>query len=221
MRDYLSASNLWKAISLGAFVTLMSVPRIVYWGVDLTIYIPAVFFSMTLTSGAATAWSTRGGMYGLFPAKPRMITGIGTGLLLALLITPAYVLLVDPILVESMKTAGKTGMVNLRYPPTLSGRVALVMWIASFETVFFRAGTISFLSRVTGNKSLAVVGAVCFRTLVSAAQLSDLNLSRGETSLVLIIGAVASSVSSVLFIETGLPGTMIFSAVLCLHVFLR
>jgi len=221
MRDYLSASNLCKAAALGAFVTLMSIPRIMYWGVEPTVLISGAFLGMTLISGAATAWSTRGGMHGLFPAKPRMIIGMGTGLLLALLITPAFVLLVDPVLVESMKSTGKTEILNLRYPTTLSGRIALVLWAASFETMFFRAGTISFLSRVTGHKSVAVLGAVCLRTLVSVMQLSDLNLARGEASLVLIVGGVASFFSSVLFVETGLPASMTFSAVLCLHVFMR
>jgi len=36
----------------------------------------------------------------------------------------------------------------LRYPASLGGCVAVMLWSASFETMFFQAATMSFLMRV-------------------------------------------------------------------------
>lgn len=220
MRDYLSVSNLCKALCVGAVTALMSVPRIIQTGVDLWIYLPVAWGAMTLCAAAATAWSARGGMCGLFPHRRRMLAGAGIAVILTCAITPIYSFLLDPIFRQTIASAGGEKMLMLRYPVTLSGCFAVTLWSAGFETIFFRAAAISFFVRLTDRQWIAVAAAVALRMFVFSKQLSEAGIV-DAMPLFVICTLITSIISCALFVRTGLPGAMVFSAGLNIHLFIR
>jgi hypothetical protein len=220
MRDYLSVSTLWKALILGGIVTAMAIPRFLEGAVDIHFYIPASVAAMTLTSGAVVAWGRKGGMCGIWPGTRQGSAGLGLALLLALLATSVYLLGFDPVCRKALEATGNAQMLRLRYPPTLRGRVALVLWSAGFETVFFRASAMSFLARLTGRTSVAVAGSVTLHVMVAAAQLSRAGIYEPLPYTLFLVGtAAAGAIGCLLFARAGLPAAMLFAGALNVHVF--
>lgn len=219
MRDYISISNLWKAAIIGGVVTLMSLPRIIQGNMELWLYLPVAFGGMTLSAGAATAWSDRAGMCGLFPDRRRIFAGIGMAVILVSVITPIYFFWLDSVFRNAIVATGDSKLLMLRYPATLGGCVAVVLWSASFETIFFRAAAMSFFARLTGRQWVAVAGAVVLRVFVICKQLPEAGIV-DAMPLFIACTVITSAVSCVLFARWGLPGAMVFSAGLNTHLFI-
>ena len=219
MRDYLLVSNLSKASAIGGVATLMSVPRLIQAGVEFWIYLPVVFGGMTLSAAAVTAWSNRAGMCGMFPSRRRMLTGLGIAAVLACTITPIYSCWLDPIFRHAIAATGDRGMLRMRYPVTLGGCITITLWSASFETVFFRAATMSFFARLTGSLWISLIAAVGLRIFVILKQLSTAGIV-DAIPLFVVCTVIVSFISCVLFARTGLPGTVLFSVGLNFHLFI-
>jgi hypothetical protein len=198
----------------------MTIPRLLAWGVPLAFYIPATFLSMTLVSGAATAWSTSAGMCGLFPAPRRQLAGMAIAAALAILVLPIFMLYIDPVIVPAIAAKGGQEMLMKRYPVTLSGQIALLLWSAGFETMFLQAAAMSLLSRITGRQWMAVTAAVTLRILLYSHQLDELHILSENPHLLFIAGLMTTA-SCILFARFGLPAAMVLSAGTCLHVMLR
>ena len=218
MRDYLSIGNLWKALLLGAVMTVMSIPRIVQGGMPLGPYVPGAFFAMTLVSGAATAWGGKGGMCGLFPGGRRMWVGFGLAVLLTIVGTPIYCLWLDPVLYAALAATGDVKMLALRYPDAIVGKLSLMLWSGSFQVMFFAVAGMSFLTRLTGRPWISGALVVLFRVAVGLYQISEAGVT--DSIPVFLLGsAVATACSCALFARTGLPPVMAFAMGLNLHLF--
>jgi hypothetical protein len=220
MRTYLSMSNFIKALMLGTVVTLMSIPRMIQGGFRLDLYIPAALVCMTLVSGAATAWSGQGGMAGLFPDRRRMAVGAGIAVLLSLMAMPLEHFWIVPPVRHAIAETGNARLMALRYPETPGGCVALMLWSAGFETMFFQAATMSFFVRLARRPWMGVVFAVSFRLFVTAHQISLAGVGNA-IPLILVMAAVGTAMLCVLFIRTGLLPAMILAAGFHLHLFVK
>ncbi len=219
MREYLSLSNLRRASLLGSLVTLMSIPRIMQAGMDLTFYVPAALTSMILVSGAATAWGRHAGMCGLFPGRRRMWAGIGIATTLSLLLLPVYECCY-PFFERAIQESSRPGLAALQYPTTIGGCLALMLWSAGFETMFFRAATISLLARLSHRQWVAVSLSVIL--CLGATQMSLAAAGIKEARWAFYASAAAANLVGVLlFARTGLPAAMVFAAGLQLHLLLR
>lgn len=219
MRTYLSMPNFLRALVLGLIATVMSVPRLIQGGLPLGLYIPATLVGMMLVSGAATAWSDRGGMCGMVPAWRRMLVGVGVAVLVSAIATPVVHLWVDPSVRQALQATGNPHAMALRYPATVAGCLAVVLWSASFETLFFQAATVSFFARLTNRQSVAIVLAVALRLCVSLHQMTELGVV-DAVPLMLVSTAVMATVACILFARTGLVAAMVLGAGLDLHLFL-
>ncbi len=215
MRDYLTERNLCRASVIGIFVTAMAVPRMMLAGVSLPLYIPAGLLSMILVAGAATAWGRYGGLHGLFPDRRRMIAGIMAAVALAIMTLPVAIRL-DALRVE-LSAAGAIDHWIAQSPPTEPMAVAaLVLWVAGFETIFFQAGTISYLARLFKDWRPALAGAVILRGMVSYAQMGrDLSV---DGALWFQIGAlIDATVAGTLYVAAGWPPAAVYAVVLAVR----
>lgn len=219
MREYLSVNNLKKSLLLGGMVAVMSTPRIILGGMDPVIFVPAAFFSMTLVAGAAAAWGEKGGMAGLFPGRRRTIAGIIAAVMIALASTPLHYFCLDPLRYAVIKATGNGHMIEMLYPSTLYGCVSLVLWSASFETIFFPAASMSFFSRLTGRMYIALVLTVAMRIFVMSLQVSGTGMDSTTAYLIYSGTAISSLVACLLFALTGLVPTMVYCGLINLHVF--
>ena len=212
----LSLTTLWKAFILGLVITLMAVPRIITGGLDLHLCVPVALIAMTLISQAAIAWGHRAGMYGVFPSLERALIGTGLAGIMGLILLVIYFILLDPVFRQAFSTAGAAKQLLLRYPKTIGGALALVLWSAGFETMFFQAGAISFFSRLSNHQWLTITGAVSFRCLITSLQLADAEII-DSVPLFLLGEAASCTLACLLYVRAGLPAAMLFSAVLSLR----
>jgi membrane protease YdiL (CAAX protease family) len=212
MRDYLSGANIAKAAALALVVTAMSLPRCAQAGLPLGVYTLATFVSMTLVAAAGTAWGTRAGMCGLFPGRRRMLGGVGVAAGVALVLAPVYILS-DGTLKEIVEATGDAVQLRLQYPSTVQGAVALLLWSAGFETLFFVVAPTSVVARVTNRQTLAIVLPVVVRALVVYYKLG-LEGVVAATPLFLARTAVGGVMACALFARSGLVPSMTLSALL-------
>lgn len=218
MRQYLSLSNLWKAMALGFVITMMAVPRILQGRMDPYVFVPAAFFATTLLAGAGTAWEKYGGMCGMFPNKRRLLAGMAIACMLAALLIPVQLLWIDPAFLTALRCLGDSELIRLRFPPTIAGRLALVLWVAGFETLFFQVGAMSFFARLGGNQWIAVTAVCAFRMFVTSKFMAQYGIV-DSTSILMAAAAVSAALSCALYARTGLPASMVFAAVYNLHLF--
>ncbi|MBN1268046.1 MAG: hypothetical protein JXB04_00520 [Kiritimatiellae bacterium] len=219
MREFLSESNLKRAVMLSLPCTLASVPRVMYGQLNPWFFVPAAFLSLTFAAGMATAWGHRAGLTGLWPERQRLVRGLVIATLAALVLTPAA-LAVDPILESAFAHARDPGMVGLQYPDTAGGVTALLLWAAAFETVFFVAAAAAFFARISGRTWMVIVGPVILRAAVACIQLSGGHVT--EAVPLLLAGVAATTaLTCVLFARYGLPAASIFIAILSARLFLR
>jgi hypothetical protein len=137
--------------------------------------------------------------------------------ILSFIILPLYIAWIDPLLLPAIKASGDVKMLAIRYPSTLPGQLALFLWAAGFEAMFFQGGIMSVIARATGSQWVAVAVSVGVRTLVTASQLSELNIPNAQAFL-MSASSLVTLISCILFARFGFPATMIFSAGICLHV---
>lgn len=211
MRKYLSLSNLGKALLLSALCTLMSVPRITEGGLNPRFFIPAAFLSLTLIAGAATAWSACAGMAGLWPDRRRQLRGIGIATLAALLLWPVA-LKFDPVVRAAFAATNDSRAMLLQYPDSAVGVVALILWSASFELLFFVAAPAAFFARLFNAKWAAIAGPVFVRVFVAHYQLTTGQITDAVPLMLVGHGAMTAA-ACFLFARFGLAATAVFAAV--------
>ncbi len=217
MREYLSLSNLGKALLLSALCTAVSAPRIVQGGFSLWFYVPAAFLSLTLISGAATAWSTSAGMAGLWPAHRKQLVGSAIAITAALLVWP-IALKLDPVVLAAFEAGDNPRTALLQYPDSAAGVVALILWGASFELLFFVAASAAFFARLFNLKWAAVVGPAFARIIVAYYQLTTGNIT-DAVPLILCGAGATTAVACLLFIRFGLVPAILFVATLDARLF--
>lgn len=205
MRDYANIDNLKKAALLGALLALISLPRLIDAGMQLSTYLPAAFLAMTLASAAATAWGAKHGMKGLFPQRDIMKKGLIAALFLGLFALPIKVYFVDPILQSSLPPK----MLALSFPTTALGVTGIIMWAAGFENMFFNVAATSYFTRLTRNMWLAVALSASFRAFVSSRLLMSAGM---ESPALLALNAVSCFAACTLFAKGGLPASILFTA---------
>jgi hypothetical protein len=218
MRHYLSIFNLKKALALGFVITLMAIPRILQGGMDPWLYVPAAFLAIVLVSGAGTAWSNHAGMCGLFPERRRVITGIIFVFVFTVILVPVQLLWLDPVLLGEISSVSDGEVIKLCFPPTTGSRLALMLWVAGFETVFFQVGGMSFFARLTGNQWISITAIAVFRMYVTSRHFLYYGVT--DVSFFLLASSAFSAVlTCMLFARAGLLATMTFSAMRNLHLF--
>ncbi len=210
MRQYLTIQNLKQAAVIGAVVGFMAVPHILEKGSDTgelaIVLLFAVFPLMTVVAGSVTAWGRTGGMVGPFPAESRVRTGVFVAVGVGLLVSPLLFWL-DSVLAVPL-------------PKSTLSCMALMLWVAGFETLFFRASTMSFMARVSGRQWPGIVCAVLLRMLVGVIQITE-PLSDWPSVIKLVTFGGGTAFGCILFARAGLPAAMAFSAVLVLRVLVR
>lgn len=211
MRSYLKYSNLSQAITLGGCVTLMSIPRLDQGGTPQWLYVAIAFLCLTLVAGAATAWGSCGGLVGLFPVGRRLAIGLGAALIGGLALFPVYTQWLDPWLKEALMHAGDADRLQLQFPDTLWKQVAVVLWIAGFQVLFFNAAAMSFFCRLTGRISVAIALAVALRVCVSYIQFASISMD--NTLPFHVVHGLTCAIACLLFARAGLLPTSLFAAV--------
>lgn len=217
MRRYVSMSNLKAAVLLGSIATIMSIPRIGEGGMPLHLYVPAALLAMVLVGGAATAWSGSAGLAGLIPERQKLLRGMLIAVALVAAFAPIQLFLMDPVFRQVLEATGDKQALALRYPTTLFGGAAIVLWAAGFETLFFYAAPVSFLTRLTGRPWMAIVMTTGLRLIVVSEQLTLIG-TNDATALFFASAAATTLISCLLFARFGLPATSLFAAGLNLHL---
>jgi hypothetical protein len=215
MRDYVEPSNLVRAGGLSALATVLAVPRMVEGGFSLAFYVPMAWVSLTLAAGAATAWSRRGGMAGLFPGWRRTVLGLAAAVALLAVIVPLQVFWLDPLF-RNAAVAAPESFRRLVFPASLFSIAALALWSAGFETLFFKGFFLALTARVTGSQWGGVALAVGIRTWVMWRQLSGAGVTE-HAGLFLALAAANALAGCIIYVRTGLVPAMAFSAGLSLQ----
>lgn len=176
--------------------------------------------SLAFICGTITAWAGQSGLQPLLPPWKRLLVGlliaIGIGLLLGLLRT----WLVDPIIEGAMSVGLPADEVDLHYPPTAYGVLALILWVAGFETLFFEGSTMSLWTRITRSTWIATTVTVLARVGVAAIQLNQIDLGRSLPAI-LLAGALGQLIACRIFVHGGLPAAMAYHAALQVGLILR
>lgn len=218
MREYLSESNLRKALLLSAVATAMSAPRILVSGFPFWILLLEAFIGLSFISGTITAWGRRAGMAGVAPEHKKVLKGLGLAVVLAVFAALIGILWLDPVFYRAYAATGDQRLLQLQYPESPFRILALILWAASFETFFFGAGTMSFLARLFNRQSVAIAGAVTFRLAIACYQLSHAGI---VNEFFLFVGSygVALTVVCWLFARYGLPAAVVFVGLANLRLF--
>lgn len=217
MRDYLKEQNLRQATLIAVVVTVMALPRLVLAGVDLRVYLPAGLLSMILVAAAATAWGHYGGLHGMFPERRRMIAGMAMAVVLAWIGLP-LALRLDALRLELL-AAGEIDHWRVQPVPTdPTAIMALLLWSAGFETMFFQAGALSYLARLLKRRRPALAGAVILRGFVSYLQMGG-DLS-ADAALIFQTGVmIDATLAGGLYVAAGWPAAATYTIVLGLRHF--
>ncbi len=212
MRDYLKEKNLRRASGIAVVVTVMATPRLVLAGVDLGVYLPAGLLSMILVAAAATAWGHYGGLHGMFPARRRMVAGIVMAVALALIVLPLALRL--DALRQELLAAGEIDHWRVQPVPTDPAAImALLLWSAGFETMFFQAGALSYLARLLKHRRPALAGAVLLRGGVTYLQMGgDLG---ADAALIFQAGVMVDALlAGGLYFVAGWPAAATYTVML-------
>jgi hypothetical protein len=218
MRTFMSMDNLLRGMALSAAVTVMSASRIAQAGILPGIMIPASFVLMTFLCGAVTAWGTSAGMPGVVTDRRTLMNGSFIAAAISLVALPVQLFWTDPVLHAALAGSAKPSVADLAFPPTLGGRLALLLWTASFETMFLQAAPMSFFARLSGRRLLAAGLCLVFRAYVATLQVADAGMTNA-VPLFLVSNVVAAAVGCTVFARFGLFPAMILGAGLSLHVF--
>lgn len=223
MRDYLSMPNLSRAALLSAAVTLLSVARIVEGGRLLRITVPqafvACFFAMVLVCAAVTAWGAKAGMPGIVTDRRTFLRGAALALLLSLAALPVFRYVLDPLYRGLLDVPGKAAAFEMNYPTTLRGQLAVLGWMAGFQTLFVCAAPMSLLARLIGRRDMAI--ALCMALSTYLVHLKAIDQGVQEHYLLFAVPSLfGSGMACYLFSRFGLMPTMMLSAGMTLHLFL-
>ncbi len=219
MRDFLSESNLRKAVPLAAILTLMTIGRLVQGGRPLAYYLPMTFLVTTLMAGAVTAWGQCAGMPGFRTDRRTFAMGAAVAAGLSLLALPLSLFWLDPILKPALQRASPAAFA-LTYPPTVGGCLALLLWSTGFQTLFLQAAPMSLFARLTGRRAVAVSLCVALRIFVTHLQTAEVGMA-AESGLLAASAAVATAAGCIVFARFGLAPAMLLAAGLDLHVLVQ
>jgi len=219
MRDYLSLGNLWKAVLLGAAVTVMSIPRMIQGGMPLELFVPLALFCMTLVCGAASAWGDKGGLCGLFPGWRRTGIGLGIAAIVTIIAAPLTASWLDPAMRAAIEASGDEKALALAYPESAAGKLAAMLWSGSFHVMFLVVAAMSFMARLTRKVGISVGLVVVLRSAVALYKLQHVGVTDGAV-LFVVLSAAETGCSCLLFARTGLVPVVILAMGLDLHLFL-
>ena len=219
MRTYLAIGNLSRAAGLSALLTLMALGRVAHGQMPLAAYIPLTFLAMLFVGGAVTAWGSCAGMQGVTTDRHTLLRGAAIAAALSLLAVPVYLFGVDPGVRELFSEPRYAAMLELTLPSTLGGRVSLMLWSASFQTVVLVAAPMSVFARISNRRWLALVLCICLRAYVVSRQLAYAGIAEGAP-LFFAAALLSTAAACYLFARFGLVPAMLLSAGLDLHVFL-
>jgi hypothetical protein len=218
MRDYVSLPNLYKAAGLAALVTVMSIGRLIQADVWLGMYVPMTFMSMLFVGGAVTAWGRSAGMAGIATDRATLGQGIGVAAFLVLVALPIYVLWLDPMLQRALLETGRSDLLEMSYPSTTRGRLAMLLWSAGFQALFFVAAPMSYFARLTRSVWLSIAFCLAVRGFLVFRQMVESGIVDGAPYFV--SSALASTfLACLVFARYGLIPTMLFAAGLDLRAF--
>jgi len=221
VKKYLSITNFRRAAGIGGLAGLMALPRILEGGGPVISRVVAVFPAMILAAGAATAWGDTGGLCGVLPDRDRVRRMVLIAAVMGVVLLPLQ-FWVDAGLAEALIGSEDTAMLSLAFPGSVASCLSLILWGAGFETLFFKAATMSFVARVTRRQWAAVMCAVIFGMAVGWLKLDAAGVDLGPMGNVRLaaIGLV-SVLGCVLYARGGLPAAMVFVAVLDVRHLLR
>ena len=223
MRDYCTLPNLSRAALLASVITLLSSGRIIHGSLLLRITLPQAlvfcFCAMTLVCAAVTAWGRTAGMPGIFTDRRTFLRGAVLALLMALAMQPFFRYLLDPLFSGILDELGNDAALEMAYPTTLAGQLALLCWMAGFQTLFVCAAPMSLIARLTGRRDLALVFCLLLGIYLVHLKATDLGIQE-HLLLFAIPTLVGCGMACFLFSRFGLAPAMILSGAMTLRLFL-
>ena len=200
---------------------MLSIPRILEadLGMPSPNLILVAFCALVLASGAAFAWQHEGGMAGMFPPARATLTGLAWavtagGCLLALIWWAEVSLLVR-------EAAEPTGARWEADPPEdAAAAFNRMLWGAGFQTLFFTAGAMGVLTKVTKNVWLAVILVAAARMVMALRQMAMAG-HFDQLGTVLFVTGLFAATAGLLFARAGLLPAMLLSIVVDLRHFGR
>lgn len=216
MKRYLSISNFKKAALLGAVMTLFSAPRILTSGLMPFQFVISAFAGLTLVAAMATAWGKSAGMRGLLPPHNVVLRGLKFAAIFLIVLLPIKVLWFNPLLYAAVEQRGNEVALRLLFPDSLASGVSLMLWVMSFEVLFFKAAAMSFFARLTKSLSAALILSAMLRVFVTWLKISEIGVEDGLL-LILSHAAIINALSCLMFARYGLPAPMLFAAGLAIY----
>ena len=175
---------------------------------------------MMFIAGAVTAWGRRAGMAGIVTDRRTLWSGLALAVLLALLALPVYLLELDALLRDALRRATGSTLMNLSYPATIRGCLALMLWSAGFQTMFLVAAPMSLFARLTNRSSAALGLCLALRAYVQHRQMAEAGII-AALPLFLIPALATTLAGGFLFARYGLAPAMLFAAALDLRLLLH
>lgn len=218
MRDYLTDSNLVRSAGLSAVLTLMSAGRLLQGDLPFIEYVILTFLVMILISGAVWAWGRSAGMPGIVTDRQTLVTGVAIAVVVSLVMLPIRICWLDRLAHRLLQGAGNQAFVELSYPSSWSGRLALVLWSAGFQVMFLQAAPMSLFTRVTGRPVVAAGLCIALRAYVVYRQMAEAGIMEGAW-LFMVPATAGVAVGCFLFARYGLVPAMLFAGGTDLHVF--
>ncbi|MDT8318365.1 MAG: hypothetical protein RQ824_10330 [bacterium] len=197
-------------------MTILSAPRILSSGVLPVQFIISAFAGLTLVAAMATAWGRSAGMKGLFPPRFIVLRGLLLAFILLIILLPIKIFWFNPLLYSAVEQTGNGAALRLLFPDTFISGVALMLWVMSFEALFFRAAAMSFFARLTNRLSVALVLSAMLRVFVTWLKISEIGVEDG-LFLILSHAAIINLLSCLMFARYGLPAPMLFAGGLAMY----
>lgn len=209
MRSYFSTLNLRKAAALSFILALLSAPRVLIHGTTPQLLIPALYLALLFIAGAATAWGKEGGLPGLFPERITILRGLLLAVATALILLPGKTFILDPLFQKLILETNNTALHASMFPTGPMDKLAKILWAASFESMFFFAGTAAVAARLTKRRWPAVAACVILRAWITHLQCQSTGLPELTSQLSLLPGSL---ICAILYCNYGLVPVMAFSA---------
>ena len=203
---------------IGLGVTLCSLPRMHQAGVPLLLYLFSSWILMSIVGAAVCAWGAIDGMRRLCPSREsRPAVLLSVAVLAGLLGAAITAIWIDPLLNEVLRHSEQPLAFQLRFPDSWQGRLALVLWAASFQALFLYAGPMAFFTRLFGRRQAGIVACVLLRLIVTARQMDHVGVA-GLLPVLALTGGLHAAFGGWIYSRGGLLTVALFLAVLQLHL---